>query len=472
MQADYRRDISHSYLILSGEEAPDIASYQVRMLVTNQISGFLPCQIQQIDQKMMFYYDVTSKQTLQMLLEHRQIRKELLELLLSQIAEALEKIRSYLLGLNGLVLRPEYIFLDAAGRQLWFCYYPGNEQTFQEQIRELSEYLLPRLEHQDRMAVMLGYVFYQKCVEETVTAEVFQELLHGGFREWQEEKEEEREVQREVFHKPLDKTEGEKEWKKDNDGVPRSREELLEAFFAPEEQEEKRLVWDMKRRLLFFGTAAVAAGLLAVLGLGGYLLEGCLLVGASGGIVLVGVVVKRTLRDNREQEEEMEKYLCTGWEKTGQEKRSGCPPQELQSSGEQENRLAEKQVQRRELRESVQTENQSEETICLEPEFAGESKEKARLIPEGDMTGGIIRLEKEICLVGKEPEAADVVLPFPAVSRIHARFLWNGETYLLSDLNSRNGTGVNGELLETGKPRALVSGDQIQFANLTYRFQK
>ena len=209
MQADYRRDISHSYLILSGEEAPDIASYQVRMLVTNQISGFLPCQIQQIDQKMMFYYDVTSKQTLQMLLEHRQIRKELLELLLSQIAEALEKIRSYLLGLNGLVLRPEYIFLDAAGRQLWFCYYPGNEQTFQEQIRELSEYLLPRLEHQDRMAVMLGYVFYQKCVEETVTAEVFQELLHGGFREWQEEKEEEREVQREVFHKPLDKTEGE-----------------------------------------------------------------------------------------------------------------------------------------------------------------------------------------------------------------------------------------------------------------------
>ena len=100
MQADYRRDISHSYLILSGEEAPDIASYQVRMLVTNQISGFLPCQIQQIDQKMMFYYDVTSKQTLQMLLEHRQIRKELLELLLSQIAEALEKIRSYLLGLN------------------------------------------------------------------------------------------------------------------------------------------------------------------------------------------------------------------------------------------------------------------------------------------------------------------------------------------------------------------------------------
>ena len=121
--------------------------------------------------------------------------------------------------------------------------------------------------------------------------------------------------------------------------------------------------------------------------------------------------------------------------------------------------------------ESVQTENQSEETICLEPEFAGESKEKARLIPEGDMTGGIIRLEKEICLVGKDPEAADVVLSFPAVSRIHARFLWNGETYLLSDLNSRNGTGVNGELLETGKPRALVPGDQIQFANLTYRFQ-
>ena len=437
MQIDYRRDIYHNYLILSGGEEPDTSSYQVRILMANQINGFLPCQIQQIDQKILFYYDITSKQSLQTMLEHRQIKKDMLELLLEQIAAALETVKNYLLNINGFLLKPEFIFSDASGGKIWFCYYPGAEMTFQNQIRELSEYLLPKLEHQDREAVMLGYVFYQKCVEETITAEIFQELLHR--KTWEESR-----IGAEIPKLSGPGTEGRAQEK---ENMPSSREELLDAFFEPEETEQKVPVGNSRYILLFAGIAA-AAGILAVFGAAGYLAAGCLLAGGAAGIGVIGFTVKRTMRENKERESEMEKYLRIDWAE--------------EKEHEKEEQLSEEPKQ-----------DGSEETVYLAEAAAGKmAGSRACLVPEGDSSGNIIYLDKEVCLVGKEQGAADVLLPFPAVSRLHARMVWNGETYLLSDLNSRNGTEVNGKLLEMGEACALVSGDRIRFANLTYRFQE
>ena len=58
------------------------------------------------------------------------------------------------------------------------------------------------------------------------------------------------------------------------------------------------------------------------------------------------------------------------------------------------------------------------------------------------------------------------------MSRIHARLVWDGETYRISDLNSRNGTRVNQILLDPGKEERLKDGDEIQFADLTYLYRK
>lgn len=438
MQIDYRRDICHSYLILSGGEEPDTSSYQVRMLMTNQISGFLPCQIQQIDQKMMFYYDVTSRQPLQMILEHRQIGKEMMELLLAQIAAALEQIKNYLLNLDGLILRPDFIFLDASGGQLWFCYYPGNDLTFQDQIRELSEYLLPKLEHQDRAAVMMGYAFYQKCVEETITTEVFHELLHGGFREWKEQS------CGEDQSRKMPEQEPEPEGGGRRGQTPPDREELLDAFFAPEEPADPASVWNGKRAFLFLGMAAAAAVLLGILGAAGRLAEGVMLLGAASGIGLAGFVVKRTVRENREREEEMKKYIHAEW----QEENHEAP-----SSGNSR-------------------EKEPEETVYLNAVSGDMQGHRGCLVPEENTPGGTVFLDKEVHLIGKDRDAADILLLSPAVSRLHARLVWEGDTYLLSDMNSRNGTAVEGKLLESGEARALMQGERVRFANLTYCFRK
>jgi hypothetical protein len=60
-------------------------------------------------------------------------------------------------------------------------------------------------------------------------------------------------------------------------------------------------------------------------------------------------------------------------------------------------------------------------------------------------------------------EECEIHLPDRQVSRSHARIAWNGEAYALEDLDSKNGTHVNGaEVQATTVP--LHDGDEIQIA--------
>ena len=64
MQVDYKRDVNHSYLILQGPEEVNTSGYQTRMILCNQLSSLLSCTIQGMDGKNLFYFEITSRQSL------------------------------------------------------------------------------------------------------------------------------------------------------------------------------------------------------------------------------------------------------------------------------------------------------------------------------------------------------------------------------------------------------------------------
>lgn len=100
--------------------------------------------------------------------------------------------------------------------------------------------------------------------------------------------------------------------------------------------------------------------------------------------------------------------------------------------------------------------------------FAGSaSTEKNRFLLTlltGPAKGAIFKLDRGVMTLGRSDEA-DITVPDPSLSRIHARFLMTGQgtasAYLLEDLDSTNGTFVGEERVT--RPTLLTDGVRIGF---------
>ncbi len=74
--------------------------------------------------------------------------------------------------------------------------------------------------------------------------------------------------------------------------------------------------------------------------------------------------------------------------------------------------------------------------------------------------------------VGSMAEYMDYVVNKDTVSRFHAKFIKQGEQICLMDLNSTNGTKVNGRELNVRETVLLSDGDRILFADVEYIFSE
>jgi len=89
-------------------------------------------------------------------------------------------------------------------------------------------------------------------------------------------------------------------------------------------------------------------------------------------------------------------------------------------------------------------------------------------IVDGCRVGDVLTLTADEMIVGRQP-TCDLVLPTASISRQHARLLCQDGAYYLEDLNSRNGTFVNGRRVSTAV--RLVDRDVIQLFDVKLVFR-
>ncbi|MBC8557475.1 FHA domain-containing protein [Jutongia hominis] len=81
-----------------------------------------------------------------------------------------------------------------------------------------------------------------------------------------------------------------------------------------------------------------------------------------------------------------------------------------------------------------------------------------------------ILIAKTPFLIGKQAEAVNYcIMHNKSVSRVHASIQKHNGSYILYDMNSVNGTYLNGERLKTD-PKMIKHGDRIQIANEAFEF--
>ena len=116
--------------------------------------------------------------------------------------------------------------------------------------------------------------------------------------------------------------------------------------------------------------------------------------------------------------------------------------------------------------------------VCEEePEYAAEQRTQVISVSKANMpnlyaeaTGEHIFLERVPFYIGSLSEYVDYAIQAEGVSSFHAKIECREERYYITDLNSTNGTLLNGCPLNAHEPEELHTGDQIQFAYQNYIF--
>jgi hypothetical protein len=105
----------------------------------------------------------------------------------------------------------------------------------------------------------------------------------------------------------------------------------------------------------------------------------------------------------------------------------------------------------------------------MDQTLTGGGQPWARLVmQQGPQPGQTYQLNKSSLLIGRAPEC-DVVVDDPRVSRRHARLRWKGRQLFIEDLNSANGTLLNGVRITS--PGIVRDGDIVAVGPALFGFQ-
>lgn len=124
---------------------------------------------------------------------------------------------------------------------------------------------------------------------------------------------------------------------------------------------------------------------------------------------------------------------------------------------------------------------QNEDSTEIEPMFPEDDSEKTELvILNEDWEHRLISLDKEKegdieireypMIVGTREDCVDWVLHDRCVSKMHLQIDKVNDKVVIRDLNSRNGSYVNG-IMVNGVEKELESGDEVKIGNLKFLFQ-
>lgn len=430
-ETKYYKDYRHNYMILKGEDfAPNI--YQCKMVTENTIAGLLPCQEKHINGEILLYYEITSKQTLAGVYETARISMEQLRKLFVQLKMTWEEMSRYLLDERGLVLRPEYIYVDVETGDMLFLYYPfASEENY---IKSLLEFLIERIDNEDRQAVEVTYKMYELVEKEQF---VLDEVLQWFEQDYEEPEESGNskfihgdsieEIYDRVENEYLSVSNGEK-----NQTVRKKYKAFLVGLLVGILGAVILLYlfmnYDLGQKETIYFYAALAADIIVIL------------------VSFCGWCYEKYL-----------KSFLLGDTKRVWRRRSGGKQTE------------ETPYQNTEAYERAQGKEEAAYGNTVFIPWA-ESREN-KLYGMGKGNKNHIDLNQLPITVGKLAGSVDVVIADQSISRRHVKFMREGNNVHMTDLNSTNGTFKNGFRLEPNTSEMIEPGDEIRLGKLKFIYR-
>lgn len=435
---EYKRDLNHNYLILTGDGQRE--DYRTRMLEKNTVPGLLPCSIRFVDDKVKFYYDISSRQPLGAAFAIRKMDYRSICRIFTQLETAMHELEKYLLDSRFILLDIRYLYWDMTEERLYLILSPEQEKKQEEQIRRFAEDLLNLVDYTDKQAVDAVYLFYQRSAVENFTlcrmAECFENM--------REEPEAER--SRIIPVKEIRAEEEEEE-------IAEAADDSVQTSCDAAGKRSRML------SLLVIGAGAVLVFVLSWYVLQNYeLTEQEILTGAGFLAMIPAVLLVRLVQKRQAARVEAEKPGIRDdeteiVEKPKEDRGGNLPEPERFLTGYG----SEAQEQEEAYGETTYFQNGYDEPErCLEGRIHGKPV--------------FISIDRTPFIVGKQEGAVSFVLPDLTVSRMHARFIEQEGKLFLQDMNSKNGTYKNGVAMEAAEVVEVRPGDEICFGRLRFTY--
>lgn len=441
MNVTYRRELKHNYLIIE-QDISGTEGYEVSMLRENHINGLLKFHLKQIDNHKYYYYEITSRQPLNRILEIHSLNKDELKNLVTGIAQVLSRLPAYLLNEDQILLQPEYIYLEPEHFLVSLCLVPGRYRKFSEDMTELLRYLLGKVNHQDKECVVMAYALYQESLKDNYGIDALAELVCT----------------------PNAGEGGEKEVRADASGSEDGEEQIV---FTDTDQDQIQVFQEFNQmqqatssgfvlwKPLFLLLSTMAGAVAIIWSISGYkgIIKYWYAPTIAGILSAVYGVIKSGSMNNKKYYGEESKKGDTGIEpEPEREAWQMAFYEEKEEPGNPLKADVEEEMVQTALLTNVKTDT------------------KVRILKATGSGRQDIEITYTPYLIGKQEGLVDCVLEGDAISRIHAKIEKDGDDYWICDLNSTNGTYVNGSLLETNETVRLEIGDEIFIANFAFIF--
>ncbi len=433
MEVSFKRQMNQSFMTIRDQFA-ERETCELQMLANNEIPALLSVEPEILDGCVCYWYDITGYRSLADYLGRRQLDMEGLRLLLFGLEELYRQLGEYLLDEWPLLLKEEYIYLDFAGKGLAFTYVPGWREEPAQAFQELMGRLLQQLDHKDRQAVMVAYDVYQMSLQRELPLE---------------------EMLQEAMQKHLDEEE------------PKAEEAmgLPEISASRQGSREREAAGDFGRKRMEIPEGGGGSGFRERLS--------SLNFNRKEGFWSRGEKPKEAVYGGRGEKPKEAVYGGRG--EKPKEPAYGGRAEKLKESAYREGRRQQSSSVYLAGQEEMEalTYGSGQDAVVVHPTelLSGTGGLQGRLCYLGQKDWEDLILGKGDFLIGKKRQEVDGYLPERSVSRIHARVEKDGEDYFLEDLNSTNGTFLNGERLEYRQKAKLAAGDRIRFGNVEYCFR-
>jgi hypothetical protein len=165
----------------------DYSDFREKMLSANEIGGHLRLTVQNNAEEKLYLYDISSKKSLREYIQERSINIIFLKRLLEDLERAFLNGKSFMLDENNYCIHPDTVYFNDLG-QAFLCYQPGYDCDIHEQLCSLFEFIIDRVDLNDRKSVYAAYRITSAVKEENCTFQTLLSLLKEGESEQLEEK--------------------------------------------------------------------------------------------------------------------------------------------------------------------------------------------------------------------------------------------------------------------------------------------